>query len=226
MLRSEYKYLLDEAEALKIRSRIEKLLLPDPHAGSDGYIVRSLYFDTPDNEDFETKLAGVPERKKIRLRTYDPDEPWCILEEKRKSGNLGRKTGIRIQRADAALLIRGEFSALLNYADVSEEAVRLYTELMLGCMRPAALIEYRRHAYIYRDFNTRITFDSGICSTEADFDLFRRDPGLFPVLEGKTVLEVKFDRHLMGFIRDILKPSKLVRLSVSKYCFGRPLYYI
>ena len=224
--RSEYKYLMNDAEAAGIRGRIGKLLLPDAHSGPDGYQVRSLYFDTPDNRDYEMKMAGVDHRQKIRLRVYSPKDEWCSLEAKRKSGDLGEKTVLRLTRADARLLMQGDFTVLLDYAGRSKAAVRFYTELTLGCMRPAAMIEYTRQAYVYPEWNTRVTFDSHILCSESDFDLFRDHPGFSPVLVGQTVLEVKFNRHLMKFIRDTLVPHRLTRLSVSKYCVGRPIYYL
>ncbi len=226
VVRSEYKYLLEDARAVGIRERIGKLLMRDPHSGEDGYTVRSLYFDTPDNRDFESKLAGTDDRQKIRLRVYSWRDDMCSLEMKIKKGDLGCKKTLRISRADAEMLIRGEFSHLLNYSDVSEDAVRFYTELTLGCMRPVTMIEYRRQAFIYPEWNTRVTFDDRIMCSEADFELFRDKPLFSPALQGRTVLEVKFDRYLMKFIRDALAPHKLTRLSVSKYCYGRPVYYL
>lgn len=225
-IRRENKYILDEARAGALRKTIGSLLLPDPYSGSTGYQVRSLYFDTPDNDAFEMKLSGVMNRKKIRLRIYSPDSEWCFLEEKSKSGELSRKTSVRISGTDARLLIQGGYHVLLNYVDENKEAARLYSVMQLGMLQPVTMIEYHRFAYMHPEMRTRITFDSCIMSSEYDYELFARQPAYTPLLQGRTILEVKYDGTLLKFISDILKPYKLTRCAVSKYCIGRPLYYL
>jgi len=225
-IRRENKYIMEVGRAGVLRKTIGTILLPDPYSGSTGYQVRSLYFDTPDNDAFELKLSGVMNRKKVRLRTYSPDSEWCFLEEKSKSGELSRKSSVRISRTDARLLIRGEYHVLLTYVDENREAARLYSVMQLGLLQPVAMIEYHRFAYMHPEFRTRVTFDSSLMSSEYDYDLFARQPAYTPLLQGRTVLEVKYDGTLLKFISDTLKPYKLTRSAVSKYCIGRPLYYL
>ena len=50
ILRTEKKYPLDYLDARKLCGKLNRVLQPDPHcAGTDGYLVRSLYFDSYDN---------------------------------------------------------------------------------------------------------------------------------------------------------------------------------
>ena len=44
--REEKKFLISVAEYLRKSCELEKILMQDPHNGSDGYLIRSLYFDT------------------------------------------------------------------------------------------------------------------------------------------------------------------------------------
>lgn len=225
VLRSENKYLLSYPAALDLQSKLDRLLARDAHSGPGGYLVRSLYFDSVNNIDFAAKLAGVERRKKIRLRVYSPDSPVCKLELKEKHGDLQHKRSLLLTRAEGQRLIRGELSVLTPHFSGSESAALLYQVMALGAYRPAALIEYDRIAYVYPRYDTRITFDLRVRSGEARFGLFAPHPCRTPILDGQVILEVKYDRVLMGFLSDVLRPYGLTRTSVSKYCIGRKIFY-
>ena len=60
VLRTEKKYPLSAYQAEVLRLRLLSILTPDRHSlGRDGYLVRSLYFDSFSNSDFFEKKAGV-----------------------------------------------------------------------------------------------------------------------------------------------------------------------
>ena len=225
VFRSEHKYLLNYDKALQLRKRLELALKRDAHATNSGYMVRSLYFDSINQQDFCEKDAGTEIRKKVRLRVYSTEDRFCKLEVKQKNGSSQKKTSLSINRGDAQVLIQGDYSVLTKYFSSHPEASKIYQWMMLECYRPVALIEYNRIAYTYPKHNTRITFDSNIRTSESCIDIFRIDPLYYPVINEKVVLEVKFDQHLMKFISDILKPFQLTACSVSKYCSGRPVFY-
>ena len=46
VLRSEKKYAITLDGYYCIKHKLSKLLMEDPHNGKDGYLIRSLYFDT------------------------------------------------------------------------------------------------------------------------------------------------------------------------------------
>lgn len=225
VLRSENKYLLSYPDALSLRRRLDALLTRDSHGGPDGYLVRSLYFDSADHIDFSAKLAGVERRKKVRLRVYSPDSPTCKLELKEKHGDLQHKRSLLLTRAEGQRLSRGELDVLTPHLARSESAVALYQTMALGAYRPAALVEYDRIAYVYPRYDTRITLDLRVRSSEACFDLFAPALCCLPILNEQVILEVKYDRVLLGFISDLLRPYCLTRTSISKYCLGRRLFY-
>lgn len=225
VFRSENKYLLSHIDALALQGKLDKLLTRDAHSGTNGYLVRSLYFDSVNNIDFSTKLAGTELRKKVRLRVYAPDSPTCKLEVKQKNGDLQHKVSLVLPRAEGQRLIQGDYSVLAAHFRTSEHAAYIYKTLALGAYRPAALIEYDRIAYVYPRYDTRLTFDLRVRSNEANFDLFDPAPCYTPILDGQAILEVKYDRVLMGFLSEVLRPYCLTRTSVSKYCIGRKIFY-
>lgn len=226
VFRSENKYVIDEIQSMKLEETLSKLLKQDEHNKDGGYLVRSLYFDSINNIDFHTKLAGTEIRKKIRLRVYSPDDSKCKLEIKMKNGDMQHKISIWIKKKDAIELIDGNYSVLFKYfKEDGESAIKIYKTMQLGCYKPVVLIEYNRIAYIYPENNTRITIDKQIKSSESNFNLFDKEPTYTSIFTNKSILEVKYDEKLVQFISKTLKNYNLTRVSLSKYCMGRKNFY-
>lgn len=221
--RTENKYAISYEAGSKLQNNLNKILKRDQYSQEHSYIVRSLYFDSINNIDYQTKLAGTEKRKKIRIRTYNPKADKCKLEMKKKQGDLQEKISLWITKEDAQKLALRKFEVLKKYFKDAKEAIEIYTTMVLGCYRPVLLIEYDRVAYVCKEFNTRITLDTNIRSTEVNFELFSNHPLYTPILKEQMILEVKYNGHLMGFINDLLKPYSLNRISVSKYCLGRKI---
>ena len=218
--RSEEKFLLSPAQAVLLKDKLARLLTPDPY-GPDGYRVKSLYFDSFHDLDYYEKEAGILRRKKVRLRIYDEDQPNAKLELKEKQGELQHKSSLIVSRAEAEALCRGDFSFLLDRG--SETALRLYTILRLGLYRPAVVIEYDRCAYTHPLFDTRLTFDSGVRSSQFNLSLYDRALPWEYVLREEVLLEVKYNQVLPKSISRVLDHEKLNRVSVSKYAVGRTI---
>ena len=98
VLREEKKFLLNQAEALKLRNYLSNVVHTDSHNGPDGYQVRSLYFDSLSNRDFQEKEDGLELRRKFRLRVYSPDADFALFEMKQKQGPYQRKRSLRLSR--------------------------------------------------------------------------------------------------------------------------------
>lgn len=60
VLREEKKFLLNQAEALKLRNYLSNVVHTDSHNGPDGYQVRSLYFDSLSNRDLWRDFLSFP----------------------------------------------------------------------------------------------------------------------------------------------------------------------
>ena len=77
--RCEKKYFMTMSEIYRLSGKLEQVMLKDEHNGSEGYIIRSLYFDTPFESDYEAKIDGIELRRKILLRIYDPSADYAML---------------------------------------------------------------------------------------------------------------------------------------------------
>lgn len=110
VLRNERKFLIGAAEFMAKKHLLRQLLREDPHNGPEGYLIRSLYFDTEYDGDFFDKEFGLEVRKKLRLRLYDPCGDFALLEMKQKQGTQQRKRSLRLRREDAQRMIQCDYT--------------------------------------------------------------------------------------------------------------------
>ena len=224
VFREEKKFLITVEEFLRKSHQLEQVLLQDAHNGTHGYMIRSLYFDTVYDGDYFDKLAGIETRRKIRLRCYDPDNDFAVLEMKQKQGSSQLKRSLRISREDVRRMIDGDYSPLLKYPE--KFALECYGLMQCQCYRPRTIVQYNRKAFIAKENKIRVTFDNNIVSTESCFDLFSHHLNMNPVLDKyDVVMEVKFNGFLLEYIRQMLNSIDKSELSVSKYCLARQQGY-
>lgn len=220
VFRQEKKYLMTMASMYALSGRLEPVMHQDSHNGAQGYSIRSLYFDTLDERDYQSKVDGLELRRKIRLRIYDPSASFAMLEMKQKEGAYQKKRSLRVEREDARQLAQGQYESLLRYEEPF--AAECYALLHGRCYRPKTIVEYRRKAYVAKENKIRITFDHQIRATETCYELFRPDLNLYPVLDSYLgVLEVKYNGFLLSYIKDLIQYADRSELSVSKYCLAR-----
>lgn len=220
VLREEKKFLLSYLEFYKAKGFLEQVMISDAHNEKEGYMVRSLYFDTLANICFNEKLDGVSKREKIRLRIYDPNATVAYLEIKQKEGQYQEKRSLEVKKEDALELIKSNYDVLLKYKNPF--ALECYSLLKSENYKPKTVVEYKRLAYIAKENDIRITFDSNIRSTECNFNIFDSNLLLYPVFpKDNIVLEVKFNGFLLDYIKNFINRVEKSELSVSKYCLAR-----
>lgn len=224
-VRKEIKYVVPLGIALAIKENLDRLLQRDGHCADGPYLVRSLYFDSVNQIDFAEKLAGVIDRKKVRLRVYDGDASMCKLEIKQKTDDRQQKLSLIISAADAAELARGNIKVLQNYFGSSQTSLKAYGIMAQGHYRPVVQIAYDRLAYRYPMYDTRVTLDMNVRSSESNMDIFSSDVCYTPILWESAVLEVKYSGKLMGFLSALFARFHLTQGAYSKYCAGRPVFY-
>lgn len=220
VLRQEKKFLISLEQMYRYRHTVGQVMMEDPNNGEEGYRIRSLYYDTLDDQDFEDKEDGVELRRKIRLRCYNPHNDFAVLEMKQKQGTLQKKRSLHIEREDAIALTEGDYGVLLKYEEPF--AKECYCLMRSRCYIPRTVVEYRRKAFIAKENKIRVTFDHHLIGTESHFNIFDehllQNPIMNPYL---AVLEVKYNGFLLSYLKDILQECDKSEISVSKYCMGR-----
>lgn len=222
VLRKEKKYLINSIQVNKLSMMLANVLHEDEHNKNDGYSIRSLYFDSIDDRDYQDKEDGVEVRRKIRLRCYGINAEYAMLEMKQKQGDNQKKRSLKMEKEDAKELIRGNYGILLKFSNPF--ASECYALMNMECYKPKAVVEYKRKAYIAKENNIRITIDNNIIATESCFDIFSdnllQNSVYNPYL---AVLEVKYNGFLLSYIKDIINNCNEIQTSVSKYILSRTI---
>lgn len=220
VMRNEKKYIISTESFRTLNSYFSKLLHPDKHNQAEGYIVRSLYFDTYSNTDYFEKLDGLERRKKIRLRIYDTGTNTAKLEVKHKSGQYQLKQSLTLKRDDALKLMEGFYSVLLNYDH--DFAKKLFIMMSNEGYRPKSIIEYKRIAFVLPENNIRLNFDYNILATESNYELYSPSLNLYPIFHlDNMIFEVKYNRFLLSYLKDVISKCNKTETSFSKYCLSR-----
>lgn len=220
--RREVKYLLSLPDRLFLLGALDQLLTPDAYGGYNGYTVRSVYFDSIDNEDYRDKKLHADEKKRIRLRVYHPDDQKAKFELKRKSFGRELKESVVVSREDAREILKQNYSVLLHYD--TPTARYAYDLMTTRLYRPVSLIEYDRRAYTHPNFNTRVTMDNNLRCCEFCYDLFSHHLNFKALMpKDETILEIKYDRFLFRQIQEVLAQCDLSRKPPSKFGSSRKI---
>lgn len=218
--RKELKYLLTASEVYAIKQKLGAVMETDIHGRHGAYQVRSLYFDSLMDSDYEDKVNGYDKRQKIRLRAYHPSDAMVKLELKEKTGSVQRKRSLVISRQDAQHMIDGDYTFLMERQE--ELAHKLYLFLVTHCYRPKCIVAYNRIAYFRKENDMRVTFDCNLSASEANLDIFDEKIMLYPVTPPNEVtMEVKYNGFLYSYIKNIISQSNRMQISNSKYCRAR-----
>ena len=230
--RREYKYLIDEPTAERVRRALAGLCVGDTHAAATGgrYLCDTIYLDTLQHHLYRATIENEAVRHKLRIRTYPGGTSPVFLEVKRRVDDV-------IVKSRAT--VRGDWRALLESGDVSnvpadqlrptENFLSRYQTNRGGPMLPTVLVRYEREPYTSLvDDYVRITFDRKLqyhVATDLTFETRPRswtpidDPIAMRVAPSLSavVLELKFAATVPGWLASIVRRLELARLSYCKY---------
>jgi hypothetical protein len=222
LVRDERKFTLAAAAAPEVRRRLRDGLCPDPHAGVDGcYVVRNLYFDTPDLRLYRDTAAGRPVRSKVRLRRYEPaggpPSSW-FLEVKIKANQACVKPA-RLE-LPAGAVDPSRVPLRLRELPVDSdgvEALRRFAPVWVLDLEPSALVVYRREALVHpARADVRVTLDTELSAMHAAHPLEPLERA--EALGAEAVLEVKFDRTVPPEAAAVMRLAGVRSGAASKYC--------
>jgi len=220
-LRHELKYFTTAAELHVLRSILTPVMQLDPNGNENNeYHIRSLYFDTINDDALTEKISGVGNRKKYRMRIYNFSDKVIKLECKSKYGDLISKQSVTIPRDLAEQLIAGDPEGLQRMRHPLFHDV--YREMKTRLLRPAVIVDYVREAYIHPAQDVRITFDKQLRTGFYSQDIFNPAIPTYPVFDDSVeILEVKFNEFLPTYIQSILSGVTAQRSAISKYTWCR-----
>lgn len=222
-LRHELKFFINDMQYHLLRDALDKVLWRDPNGDENNeYHIRSLYFDTVFDTALRDKLDGDQNRDKYRIRIYNFSDRVIKLECKTKVGSLISKHSLSIPRDLCEQLMAGDPTGLESTR--SGLLGDVFREMTTNLLHPVVLVDYVREAYLHPAEEVRITFDKQLRSGLSSTDLFNPHvPTVPPFDNGETILEVKFNRVLPPYIRDLLTTycQNAVQSAISKYTWCR-----
>lgn len=219
--RHEYKYRIDAMQEAILRVRAGGVLQPDSHAGANGeYTVRSLYFDDGNDTCLKENAAGTDPRSKFRIRYYNQDRSWIVLEKKSKIRGMCAKESCRISPKECLEFMHGRVPVL--NPEAPETRKKLFTEFQMRQLQPKVIVTYDRIPFTYPGGNVRVTFDRNVTSSY-EIESFLKGQYLqrpvFPL--GESLLEVKWDEVMPLHIKQVLQIENLTWTAFSKYFMCR-----
>ena len=222
-LRHELKFFINEMQYIVLSGILDQVLQRDPNGDEyNEYHIRSLYFDTVFDDALHDKLDGVQNRDKYRIRIYNLTDKQIKMECKTKVGSLISKRSLSIPRDLCEQLMSGDPSGLETTRSGLLNDV--YREMTVNLLHPVVLVDYVREAYLHPAEEVRITFDKQLRTGMRSIDLFNPHvPTIAPFDNGEIILEVKYNRVLPPYIRDILCTycGSAVQSAISKYTWCR-----
>ena len=217
--RHEWKHEIGRGDLLALRARLQAVMAWDEHSVNGKYAIRSLYFDNLADRALREKIDGVSSREKFRVRYYNGDTSFILLEKKSKCSGLCSKVQATLTRQEAQAIAAGEPEAL---AESTEPLVReLYQKMWTQGLKPKTIVDYTREPFVFTPGNVRVTLDYHIRTGLGCTDFL--DPGCVtvPIRDDPIILEVKWDSFLPSVIRDIVQIPGTHTSAFSKYAACR-----
>lgn len=219
--RHEFKHSINKIDELALSNRLGKLFKHDKHSESTGtYRVSSLYFDTPYDKALKQKIHGVNEREKFRIRYYNDDLSFIMLEKKFKIGGISSKHKGKLDKKEVEMIINGDIDFLLKKK--KPIFLELYSKMKGQLLEPKTVVTYDRQAYVFEPGNVRITLDKNVRSGMRNVkDFLKPDLVHIKVNDELTILEVKYDEFLPEIVRLAVALPNRRATANSKYAASR-----
>ncbi len=213
--RHEWKHEINALDRLTLLTRLSAVMQRDAHALGGAYRIRSLYFDNGRDMALREKLDGVNDREKFRIRFYNGDTGFIVLEKKRKINGLCAKESCRLSAEEAQRIVDGDLGWL---ADAGRPlCAELYSKMQAQGLRPRTIVDYIREPFVFAPGNVRVTIDRDIRTGDFRTDFLNPRTLTLPAGASPMILEVKWDEFLPDIIRDAVSlPGRRVT-AFSKY---------
>jgi SPX domain protein involved in polyphosphate accumulation len=224
--RYELKYIIPVAQSTEIIADLESFTEPDPYAGTAGYRLVSLYYDSPGMDFFWAKIEGIKFRRKLRIRIYPADPirstTHGMVEIKQRVNRTVQKRRLKLPLDEARQLCRGHLPE--GELEPIDRQVASEVQYMVNAMHlaPTCITAYRRQAFIggLYDAGLRVTFDTDVRYRVHALEV-NQDAGNHLALPPDwCIMEVKVNDAVPDWMTSLLARHGCQLTRVSKYCAG------
>ncbi len=212
--RYELKYKLTPAQHSALCEAMQGQMQQDAYGR---YLIRNVYFDTPDYEIIRQSIEKPNYKEKLRLRQYGTPEAgkMAFIELKKKYSGVVYKRRVDLPQEDAvAYLWQGDDTA--PHSQIVSEID--YFKQAHPNILPRVYLSYEREAYFCpADENFRLTFDYNIKTRDTDVSLSPSEADLAVLGDDTILMEVKTVGGLPLWFTHFLSAHQIYKTSFSKY---------
>ena len=213
--RHEWKHEINYADMLTLRTRLSAVMKRDEHAIGGVYQIRSLYFDNLSDKALREKIDGVNIREKFRIRYYNGDTSFIVLEKKSKINGLCAKNSCRLTKEEAQKIVDGNLGWMAESG--RPLCTELYSKMLSQGLRPKTIVDYTRDPFVFAPGNVRVTIDYNIRTGAFRTDFLNPETLTLPAGDSPIILEVKWDEYLPDIIKDAVSLPRRRVTAFSKY---------
>lgn len=212
-MRKEIKYEINYEQYKNIQQILKIVIKKDKNSNENAeYSVKTMYFDNYRHEIENDKKNDINAIKKYRIRMYNNNETDIFLERKTNENGYILKEKEKIKKEDVENILNGDYKNILD--ENSNLKTELYLKMNLKQFRPVLVIQYDRIAYLDEISKARITLDRNIKSTINCNKFFEE---IESTTDGKYILEVKYEKFLPKYMKEIITDIKNKRIESSKF---------
>ena len=204
--RTEQKYVLSPTQYETLMQAIQGELISDPYSP---YAIRSIYFDTENDDKMRRNLDKPAYREKLRMRSYGAPTAGqpVFLEMKNKFCVVTWKKRLDLEPDTARELLAHPEVAKCPRPDFAQA---------LKDKRPRYYVGYDRQAYVWKDDpQVRITFDRNIRYRSHRLQLDEGD-GEYLLPPENVLLEIKVPHAIPLKLARALSAAGIRPASFSK----------
>lgn len=218
--RHEVKFRINRTDDYLLSDKLNKIFKHDIHADSHGiYRVSSLYFDTPYDKALRQKIDGINKREKFRLRYYNGNLSYILLEKKIKINGMCSKQSVCLSKEQVRCILNGDIGFMCK--SKNPLLIELYSKMQGELLQPKTIVCYDREAFVFTPGNVRITIDRNIRSGLRSLDFLNANKKMVDVSEEMAVLEVKYDEFLPDVVKFCVQLPNRNTTEYSKYAVCR-----
>ena len=216
--RFEFKYLVHQRRMADIIDAVGGYMVRDPHCdGARGYLVRSVYWDSPDRDFFWEKVEGFKFRRKLRFRWYEASGD-VYVEIKQRTDRTIQKRRVRWPAERARQVFdEGQDGGDRRWEPVVAESLVL---IDLFRLMPAMGVAYRRLAFhgVHQP-RLRLTFDTNVRYHRSTLGIGESfEDGMYVVDPRYAIMEIKFDDRVPRWLCRLAGSMDWQLVRLSKYC--------
>ncbi len=98
----------------------------------------------------------------------------------------------------------------------------IYIQMKSKGLKPVVIVDYEREPYVFKYGNVRVTFDIDLRVPLNSLDIFEPAIASKKIFEEDVlILEIKYDKYLPTYIKNLLQIESGHAMAISKYVYCR-----